>query len=68
MMAEDNLIASFEQMWGTYPAPVMLRTKAHVIIGTNRAAQEAGIPTGTNCDTLAGRDKICTHCKAAKSN
>ena len=53
-MAEDNPIASFEQMWGTYPAPVMLRTKAHVIIGTNRAAQEAGIPTGTNCDTPGG--------------
>lgn len=66
-MKEQELKSAFKQMWGHYPAPVMLLRRDHVIIGTNRAAETAGIPEGINCYTLAGRDKICAHCKAAKA-
>jgi hypothetical protein len=60
----ESFIQAFEQMWGNYPAPVMLLNKAHVIQAVNKIGKALGITPGINCFSLVGRDRMCQHCKA----
>jgi hypothetical protein len=62
--SDQSFIQAFEQMWGHYPAPVMLLNKAHVVQAVNSAGQALGITPGINCFALVGRDRRCRHCKA----
>lgn len=57
-----DILSAFDAMWGGYPAPVMLIRANREIVATNAAGQELGIPTGTKCFQLTGREKICEGC------
>lgn len=60
----EEIIRSFEQMWGNYPELVLLLSKKHLVVAVNKAGQELGVVPGINCFTLNKTDKMCKGCKA----
>jgi len=62
----EAVVKSFNQMWGSYPEPVLLLNKKHVIVAVNKIAEDYGVEAGINCFSLYGSERVCEGCKASK--
>jgi|GEM_PF-2339873 len=58
---------SFDLMWETFPDKVLLLNRDRTVVRANRAGRAAGAGPGRRCFELAGREKVCPHCRAEEA-
>lgn len=61
---KDNIIQAFHQNWNLHPFPVLLIQADRTILAVNEPGKKLGIPVGSKCFQLAGKDKVCPFCQA----
>ncbi|KHK01035.1 hypothetical protein [Desulfovibrio sp. TomC] len=59
----QEILDAFHLMWDLHPGPVMLVRANREIVAVNATGKELGIPEGSKCFTLAGRNSLCKNCK-----
>ncbi|HWR03969.1 MAG TPA: hypothetical protein VN419_08095 [Humidesulfovibrio sp.] len=64
---KQDVLDSFQTMWGLYPGPVLLVHASRKILAVNKVAEGLGIATGIACHSLHGGDKPCKGCLANKA-
>lgn len=68
-MATQEIIDSFQRMWGTFPEPVMLVHKNRTVLAVNDLGKSLGIPLEIKCFSLNHAEKgINGHCHGCKAN
>lgn len=58
---------SFDRMWETFPEKVLLLNRDRRVIRANRTGRDQGAEPGLRCFELAGRDRVCPHCRAEEA-
>jgi len=66
-MIDQNVLDSFQMMWGQFPEPVMLLHKSRTILAVNDAGRTAGIPLGIKCSSMNPANEGDHHCKQCKA-
>jgi len=61
---KQDVVDSFQMMWGQYPGPVMLIHASREILAVNKVAEGLGIVSGVTCHSLSGGDEPCKGCLA----
>jgi len=64
---KQDVLDSFQTMWGLFPEPVLLLHASRKILARNKVAEALGIPAGVPCHSLHGREKACAGCLADKA-
>ena len=66
---EEELVKSFNLMWGKFPAPIVLIHKSKTIISSNKQAKilsQGKLTYGLKCTSMPGDHKNCKANQALK--
>lgn len=66
-LVKNEILESFDAMWGKFPAPVMLIHSSREVLAVNDFAKDLGISNGIKCHSLYPSDKPCPGCLANKA-
>lgn len=67
-MISQEIVDSFQHMWGTFPEPVMLVHKNRTVLAVNDLGAALGVAPQIRCFSLNADKGITDHCHGCKAN